>query len=534
MKNRPYPLNKVPEIKNLKEFALYCANTYKNSIAFQFEQNKEVLKISFQEFWNDINALGTMLYKLGQNGMKVILIGENSYQWILTYFAVVNSGNIVVPLDPETSEDDLITLIRKTAASCVICSNKYLDKIQKIHTEIETQLLYVLEKDIPILIKKGKEFIEEGERGFINCKIQDDMCSTILYTSGTTSQPKGVMLSHKNIATDTVISIKNVYFAGTSVLVLPLYHSFSFTAGVLCVLLSGRTVSICKNLKELKNDIEKYHPQNLVLVPMIVESLYKQIWIQAKKMKKDKTLRKLVAISNVLLKIGIDLRKMLFSSVRNSFGGKLDFIISGGAPLQNKFVKGFREMGIQILNGYGITECSPVLSVNRNHYFRDYSVGQILDDIDIEILDGEIMVKGDIVTAGYYQDEKQTAEAFQDGWFKTGDLGYIDEDGFLYITGRKKNLIILSNGKNISPEEIEEELYKLDYIKEAVVYQNGDRIKAEIYCGNENVELYKKQIDQDLKMVNNKLPSYKNITSVMLRDVEFPKTSTKKIRRTGK
>jgi len=534
MKNKPYPLNTVPQINNLKEFILYCASTYKDRTAFQFEKDNGILRVSFPEFLEDANGLGTKLHKLGFRDAKIALIGENSYDWILSYFAVVNGGNIIVPLDPETTENDLATLLNNTEVSCVICSEKCFDKIQKIQNQLNHRQIYVFEKDMSNLISQGKELIKKGERTFIDYTIQDDKCSAILYTSGTTSQPKGVMLSHKNIATDAVISIKNIFFAGTSILVLPLYHTFSFTASVLCVMLSGRTISINKNLKELKSDFDKYQPQNLVLVPMIVESLYKQIWIQAKKKKKDETLRKLIAISNALLKAGIDIRKLLFSSVRKSFGSKLDFIISGGAPIQDKYVKGFRELGIQVLNGYGITECSPVLAVNRNHYFRDQSVGQILDGIEIEIADEEILVKGDVVTAGYYKNESATAEAFQDGWFKTGDLGYVDADDFLYITGRKKNLIILSSGKNISPEEIEEHLYKIDYVKEAVVYQNGDQIEAEIYCGDENEEQYHQEFEKDLEIINSILPTYKNISKVTVRETEFPKTSTKKIRRLGK
>jgi len=532
VKNKPYSLYNVPQINNLKELVLYCADTYKNSIAFQYEQDNETIQISFQKFLNDINGLGTMLYQHGQNGMKVALIGENSYQWILTYFAIVNGGNIVVPLDPETTEDILVELLHKMDISCVVCSEKYFDKMQRVCSKVTLQQLYILDTDISDLVSKGKEIFEEGEHGFIDCQIHDDMCSTILYTSGTTSQPKGVMLSHKNITTNAVVSIRNVFFAGTSVLILPLYHSFSFTASVLTVMLSGRTIAINNNLKELKSDFEKYQPQNLVLVPLIIESLYKQIWIQAKKKKKDRILRKLITISNLLLKLKIDLRKQLFSSIRNSFGGKLDFIISGGAPIQNKYVRGFRELGIQVLNGYGITECSPVLSVNRNQYFRDCSAGQILDGIEIKIENDEILVKGDVVFLGYYQDEIQTAEAFQDGWFKTGDLGYIDEDGFLYITGRKKNLIILSNGKNISPEELEEHFYKIEYVKEVLVYQSGDKIEAEVYFGDENIELYKKQMmEHGLHSINCTLPPHKNISKVIVRKTEFPKTSTKKIKR---
>lgn len=412
-------------------------------------------------------------------------------------------------------DDDLTALLLETATSCIICSSECLNNINNVRNNLQDQKKIVIERELANLVLIGYDLIKHGEQSFINYEIQDDKNCCIWYTSGTTSKPKGVILSHKNLSTDAAASIKNVYFGGTSILVLPLYHTFSFTASVLCVMLSGKTVAINKDLKDLRKDIERYLPQNLILVPMIIESLYKQIWIQAKKAKKDGMLRKLITISNLLLKNGIDLRRVLFSRVHKSFGGNLDFIISGGAHIQDNYVKKFQELGIQILNGYGITECSPVLAVNRNFYFKDHSVGQILDGIDIKICDNEIFVKGDVVTAGYYKDELQTSIAFQDGWFKTGDLGYIDEDGFLYITGRKKNLIILSNGKNISPEELEEHLYKLEYIKEVLVYQRDDKIEAEVYLGTENLDLYRVQAEQDLKLINSQLPTYKNISKLI-------------------
>jgi len=529
MKNKSYPLYNVPQIKNLKDMIIYCAETYKDSIAFQFEQNKEIIKVSFREFLNDINNLGTALHCRSLHNEKIALIAENSYEWILTYFAVINGGNVIVPIDPDTQEDQIKKLINNTDPSVITCSQKYFEEIQKVNKCTSIQKIIVIEKDIPDLLIQGKTLLYEGERSYIDYNVKNNDCSVIVYTSGTTSQPKGVMLSHKNLASDTVAAIKNVYFAGSSILVLPLYHTFAFI-GVLCVMLSGRTISINKNLKDFKEDLIRYNPQNLILVPMILESLYKQIWIQAKKKKKEGALQKLIRVSNIFLKIRIDLRRILFSSVHKSFGGKLEFIVSGGASIPDKYVKGFRAMGIQILNGYGISECSPVVTVNRNCYYRDNSVGQALDGVKIKIIDDEILVKGDIVFSGYYQDESGTHEAFQDGWFKTGDLGYLDDDGFLYVTGRKKFVIVLSNGKNISPEELENYFYALDYVKEALVYQNGDRIEAEAYLGEE-ADVYENQIEQDLETINNQLPAYKNITKVKIRKTEFPKTPTKKIKR---
>lgn len=530
-RNGPYALNEVPEIGNLKELILYCASEYNDKTVFRYEKDNKEINITFLQLLDDVNALGTALLFRNLNKKKIALIGENSYYWILAYFAVVNGGNIIVPLEHDMPEETLNVILRETDISCIICSRKYVEKINKEIIKNYVQNLFLIDDDIDKLIKDGKELINKNYRSFIDLVIYDDECSTIAYTSGTTSQSKGVMLSHKNIVADAIAAIKNVYFAGTSILVLPLHHTFSFTASVLCLMLSGRTIAINSNIKDLKKDFVKYQPQNIILVPMIIESIYKQIWIQAKKSKKDYFLNRLIRISNFLLKRKIDLRRNFFSSIHNSLGGKLEFIISGGAPLHDKYVKGFREIGVQILNGYGITECSPVLAVNRNNYFKDHSVGQVLDGVEIKIVNDEILVRGDVVTKGYYNNNKLTREAFDSGWFKTGDLGYIDNEGFLYITGRKKNLLVLSNGKKICPEELEEYLYSLNYVKEAIVFQNGDRIEAEVYLGNDNIEILKKNIQKDIEIMNRMYPGYRRISNIIIRKSQFPKTSTNKIRR---
>ena len=530
MRNKPYPLNDSPQIYNLKDLISYCANEYKDKTAFMFENdNKQIIKISYIDFLNEVNALGTALYDINFHNVTVALVAENSYYWILSYFAVVNGGNIIVPLDPDMSESNMKKILLATNALCVITSQKFINKIKKL--DIYLQHIFIIDKNIESLIGNGKKLIQNGKLDFVNYPIQQDNCSVIIYTSGTTNEPKGVMLSQKNIATNATALIKNLSLIGSNILVLPLYHTYAFTASVLATMLFGRTIAINKNLRHLNNDFVRYKPQHIFLVPMIIESLYKQIWIQAKKQNKEDLLKILIWISNMLLKIGIDMRKIFFSSIHNSFGGKLELIISGGASLRNDYIKGFRELGVKILSGYGITECSPVISVNRNNYFKDKSVGQILDGIEAKIVDNELLIKGECVFKGYYKNSYETSVAFYNSWFKTGDIGHIDKDGFLYITGRKKNLIVLSNGKNISPEELEGYFYNLSYVQEVLVYQDNDRINAQIFCGKENTELYRLQIEQDLKRINRQLPIYKNISQVFVRENEFPKTSTKKIKR---
>jgi long-chain acyl-CoA synthetase len=282
----------------------------------------------------------------------------------------------------------------------------------------------------------------------------------------------------------------------------------------------------------------KFKPFNMILVPLFVETIYKKIWADAKKQDKDKMLKKMVGVSNRLLKIGIDIRHLLFKSVIKSFGGNLKLIVSGGAPLDPRYVKGFREIGIIVLNGYGITECSPIVSVNRNEYYRDGSVGQIYSCCEVKIAEpdenghGEICVKGKNVMLGYYKNEQATKEAFDGEWFKTGDIGYLDQDGFLFISGRKKNLIILSNGKNVYPEEMEYAiLTDIPYVKEVVVYAESDAIVAEIFLDDKNYPDCTLTINGDISRLNRTLPLYKNIGKIVIRDIEFPKTTVKKIKR---
>jgi len=386
------------------------------------------------------------------------------------------------------------------------------------------------------LIDKGRDAIRSGE-AVAEHEIEPQATAALLYTSGTTGKPKGVMLSHRNLASDAVAACQHVGIFGNNMLVLPLHHSFGFVAAVCSMLLKGSEICISSSLKRTVSDLTKFKPSNMFLVPLFVETFYKKIWETAKKQGKDKLLKRMIGVSNVLLKAGIDVRRLLFSSIITSLGGNLKLIVSGGAPLDVKYVEGFRDIGINILNGYGITECSPIVSVNRNEYYRDGSVGLVLPCCEVKIAapdedgHGDICVKGDSVMQGYYGNEQATSETFDGEWFITGDIGYMDEDGFLYISGRRKNLIILNNGKNVYPEEIEEELLHIEYIKEAVVYAEDNTIIAEVYLDTEKMPDCAGLLDQDIINLNKTLPVYKNIGKTRIRDVEFPKTTTKKIKR---
>lgn len=393
-------------------------------------------------------------------------------------------------------------------------------------------------KDLDEMIASGKELIKNGDNSFKNADIKPDDLAAIVYTSGTTGKAKGVMLTQLNIASNVTSCCKNVQGEGCGVLALPLHHTFGMVANVLAPMIFEARVYMTTSMRNIQSDMAKIHATAAFCVPLMAELIYKKVWTTAKQKGKDEILRKGMKISDTLLKFGIDVRRKLFSEVHEALGGELEMIICGGAPLPEKIASELASMGIGVLNGYGITECSPIVAVNRNYANKYGSVGLPLDCNEVKINNpdengvGEIYVRGTNVMVGYYNDEEATKEAFDNGWLKTGDLGYIDEDGFLFVTGRIKNLIILSNGKNVSAEELEEKIMnEITYISEIVVSEENDKIMAEVYLDEDAETDAKKKIKEDIKKINSKLPSYKRIAKTKIRDKAFEKTTSMKIKR---
>lgn len=516
MKN--YKSNPTPHIENLKEL-VHLRTDMANEIAFRYKKKKETVEITATQFKNEIEYLGTYLYGQGIKDSKVALIGENSHEWILSYFAVVCGGNVIVPIDKELSNEDIGDLIKKSGATALIYSDSYSD-IAEEHRHLQ---LFNM-KEFDAYVSDGKSLVNSGNKDFINHEIDNKKLCSVIYTSGTTGKPKGVMLCQKNLTADIIGACENVHIAGSSMLTLPLHHTFAFSTSVLSMLLKGVTISINSSLRSFEKDLKAFNPQNMFLVPLYVEAMYKNIWNKAEEQGKTKALKIALKISHILRKIGIDIRRKAFRNILAELGGNLDLIVSGGAPINEKYIKFFESIGITVLNGYGITECSPVVAVNRNKDARVNSVGLILSCNQIKIQDGEILVKGENVMLGYDNNKDATAEAFDGEWFKTGDLGYV-KDNYLYITGRKKNLIILSNGKNVSPEELEEKIQLIENVIEVMVYAENGCITAEVYAENTD------NIQNDINELNKTLPIYKQIAKVKFRECEFDKTTTKKIKR---
>lgn len=525
MANQKYPYYSVGEPTDLKDLITYCAETYGDKTSFWYKKKGEEEKVSFKQLQADINAFGTYLHSKGYRNSHIAVMGENSYEWIVSYFAVVNGGNVVVPIDKEANAEDVKFQLEKSDTNLFIHSNTYKDVAEFCSVES------INIKSFAGLLHEGKELLENGVTSFIDTAIDNEKLCAIVFTSGTTAEPKGVMLNHKNLAKDMIVSSKNLFVPEGTVALLPFYHTFGFMACVLCQMLKGYPVYITTSLKRAFVDIKHAQPKHVSVVPMLLVAIYDKIWNNVRNQGKEKLFKTMIKISNILLKVGIDIRRAAFKQVFEAFGGNLEMLITGGSAIDEKYIKGFRDIGIKVTNGYGITECSPIVATMRNEHYAPTSVGAIHPELEGRIVDGEVQIKGPTVFMGYYKNEDATAEAFDGEWFKTGDLGSIDEDGLLYITGRKKNLIILSNGKNVVPEELESLIMNnVPSVKEVLVYGEKDSIIAEIFYDEETDDA-KSVIKKEIDMLNKNLPSYKQIVSVKFRNIEFPKTTTKKIKR---
>lgn len=532
MKNKNYPLYSITSITTLKQL-IYDVPTIDESVAFVYTKGKkDTVKVTYGQFRNDIEALGTYLYCCGIKNTHIGVIGENSYEWILTYFSTVLGGNVIVPIDKELSVTEVENVMISSDSTVLVYSDTYQDVAEEILMS-KSNIVCINMKDIPSLIAIGQKEREEGNVEFVNYKVKEKDLAAIVYTSGTTGISKGVMLTHENISTNAVAACKNVQAFGITVCVLPLHHTFSFTLGICATLLYRASIYINKSLKNITSDMQRAMPTFMFLVPMIVEAMYKKIWATAEEQGKDKMLKVLIKLSNFLLSVGIDIRRKLFHSVLSAFGGNLDWVSCGGAAIDKKYIQGFRDFGINVINGYGITECSPIVASNRPKYWVDGSVGTVVYGCKVRIDnpndqgEGEILVQGTGVMQGYYRDDAATKQAFINDWFKTGDIGKYENE-VLYITGRVKNVIILSNGKNIYPEELELQLMRIDGIAECMVYEENHLLTAEIYSDREASQ---EKIKESIQGLNRTLPVYKQIASIKFRQNEFEKTTTRKIKR---
>ncbi len=530
-----------PDMDTVKEIVVYGAEKGGDKKHLVYNDFSGALKEkNFRETFYDATGLAQYFYDLGMKGEKVAILSENSFYWAICYYAFAMSPVTCVPLDPKLTDADLTELMVRSGCKAIIYTKDFASAVKMMQATDGVKVEhYVQMEDFDEIVKKGHESIDAGNPYFLNEEVKPDDVAFIVYTSGTTGKSKGVMLTHKNVSSDAIATCRAMT-ASHTIAFLPFHHTLSWASALIASPLLSEWGYICKGLKDIQKDMVNHHPQHFSAVPLAVETIYKRIWFTAKKQGKDEILKKGLKISNFLMKLGIDVRKKLFKEVIDNLGGELEMIICGGAFLDTKYEKGLYDMGIQVVNGYGITECSPVVTCNRLDDFRFGSAGKALDCNEIKINDpdedgvGEVYVRGTNVMKGYYDDPEATAEAFDGDWFKTGDYGYLDKDGFLYFRGRKKNLIVLSNGKNVSPEELEDKLSGIEYVKEVVVYEEGGAITAEFWLDTVEQPDAKEQIKKDVREFNKAMPVFKQVTKIKTRDTEFPKTTTLKIKRNYK
>lgn len=562
MKNRTknYPLYQTTIFEDFRVMTENVAKKYPNKVAYSFKVNPhkpEVTKKTFAETREYIVAMGTGLVDFGVREKHIAIVGEASYNWVTSYYATMSIGAVTVPIDKELPAEDIKSIIESAECDFVLYSSIIDAKMKIVREELSISPKFICMSkktaldDVAMLtdiIAHGQELFDNGDNTYYDYDLDPNKLASIVFTSGTTGKGKGVMLTQTNIVSDMTQGMYNFNITPKTLCVLPPHHTFGSTVNFVGHYSQGAEVYLSNGLKYILNELKEQQPTHLILVPLFVETFYKRIWATAEKQGKDKLLRRMIKASNGMRKVGLDMRKKLFASVTAAFGGKLEMIICGGAALNQDIIDTFEGIGIVILNGYGITECAPLISCNRNEYRKKGSVGIPIIGEQVKIAnpdengEGEICVKGPNVMMGYYKNPEATAAAFDsEGYFKTGDYGKLDEEGWIYITGRLKNLIILSNGKNVYPEEIENEISRIYGVNEVVVYEglnkdgsSKDCIVAEIYPDFDALKLHgitdpQKHFKDGVNEINKRSAPYKKVQIVKIRDVEFEKNTSKKI-----
>lgn len=554
-------LFKPERFLDLKDMLLKVTAANPDEDAFLTKINGEYKGIKFSEFKADVDGLGTKFYEMGLKDAFIGIIGENRYEWCVSYLATVNGTGVAVPLDKELSSKELLYLANESKLSILIFSQKYREKIKDVKDNCDSLKYLVcmdeaLENELSFssLVDEGKTLIESGKKDFIDANINPLEMNMLLFTSGTTGISKGVMLNHSNISSNIWAnrSILDLTPSDVSLSILPIHHTFECTCGFLTIIASGGTVAFCEGLKQIAQNIRETKPTILVVVPLILEGVYNKILKKASSSFFKKIIFKaLLGIASIL---SIKSRRKLFKTVHESLGGRIHHVICGASALSPQISKSFERMGLIVLQGYGLTETSPCAAGNRQVNYKHGALGLPMPGVELKINEpdedgiGEILIKGPNVMMGYFNNPNATGEVLKDGWLYSGDYGRVDKDGFYFMTGRKKNLIITKTGKNIFPEELEEYLNESPFILESVVsgsekdvtkenfiqahvVPNIEKIKEVLSNKLPSIDDIKKVIGDEISKINKKLPIFKQIRNFHIRDEEFEKTTTKKIKR---
>ena len=553
------------EFENIKEIIYHSSEKYGENTAFilKHKEDKKVEyeNISYKRLLEEVNALGTKLFDLGYQNKRIAIVGRNRYEWVLTHLANLLGGIVSIPLDKELQMAELESCLARSQANVVVFDEKYIDNIEEIKKRNNTNLQEYIcmgQKenylDIHTLMEEGKKLLEAGNQNYIHTEIDSYKMNILLFTSGTTSKSKAVMLSQNNIASNVYAMqlVEGFYTTDVNLAFLPFHHIFGSTE-IIVMLACGVATAFPDGLRYVAQNLKEYKVSVFVGVPLLVEAIYKKVEEGIEKQGKTKLVNFAKKLSNLLLKFHVDIRKKLFKDILNELGGHMRFVISGGAPLDKRVAKGFNELGIKLVQGYGLTETSPVIAAENEKKVKYGSIGVPMDNVEVEFENkdengiGELKVKGPNVMLGYYENPEATKEVLKEGWFYTGDLGYMDKKGFLFITGRKKDMIVLKNGKKVFPEELELLINRLDEVEECMVFgmpdnkdKNDVKLSVKVVYNKEYVkekypniekEELEKIIWEKIKEINKTFPPYKYIKNMILTDKELIKTTTKKIKR---
>jgi long-chain acyl-CoA synthetase len=566
MKN--IPLHTVRRISDLKDMLAGSVAEFGDAAAFLRKQDPSAAyePVSYRRFQSDVNAFGTALLDLGQQGQRIAVIGENQYAWATTYLAVVNGVGIIVPIDRELPEEEIIRCLRRAQVHAVVFAESKREVMRSIAGKIDFVEHYIdmgLASDangftaFAGLLARGHDLVQSGRRDYVDATLDAAAVRILLFTSATTSESKAVQLSHRNLC-ENLMAMCSMLYVGpedTFLSILPIHHTYECTCGLLCAVYRGCTVAFCDGLRHIPRNLKESGCTVLLAVPLVLEAMHKRIWAEAERKGAAGKLRLALKVSNGLRPMGIDLRRRLFKAILENLGPSLRMFISGAAGISPEVAKGLRDLGLLTVQGYGLTECTPIVALNRECDYKDDAAGLPLPGLAVRIDHpgaegvGEIVVKGPSVMVGYHEQPEETARVFTtDGYFCTGDLGYIDADGFVHITGRAKNVIIAKNGRNVFPEEVEALVNRNPYVQECMVYakpdpkDRNDVIVAvaivpamefinEAHGAALTAEDIAGLIRKAVREVNRQLPAYKHISDIHIRETEFIKTTTKKIKR---
>lgn len=557
---------KIQEFKDIKEIIYDSADKYAQNIAFiikhQEGKEKTYENITYKMFLEHINCLGTKLYDMGLKNKRIAVLGRNRYEWVLGHLTNLLGGMVSIPLDKDLQLDELENSLIRSKADAIFFDEKYIEKIEKIKSRNNTNLKEYIcmtklseYSDVHTLTEEGKKLLEQGNKEYISAKIDENSMNILLFTSGTTSKSKAVMLSQKNIASNVYAmqKVEDIRSTDSNLAFLPMHHIFGSTC-LIVMLACGVRTSFPDGLRYVAQNLKEYEVSVFVGVPLLVEAIYNKVVKEIEKQGKTELIKKAIKVSNFLMKFHIDIRRKVFKQIINNLGGKMRFVISGGAPLDPEVQKGFNNFGIKMVQGYGLTETSPVICAENDFKMRNGSIGVPLENVAVEIVNkdengiGELRAKGPNVMLGYYENEEETNNVLKEGWFYTGDLGYKDKDGFIFITGRQKNMIVLKNGKKIFPEEVETLVNRIDVVQECMVFgmpdendKNDVKLSVKVVYNKEEVkEKYGDISEEEIRNiiwnkikndVNTTVPRYKHIMNMILTDKELIKTTTKKVKR---